>query len=70
MTKTGEIYNVMAQFEKLAKDSKCSIYTNRLDREEKQIGEGFANGYYYEHGETNQMFKAFLVGYSLGKVNA
>lgn len=57
MYKTGEIYNVMEEFEK--------ITTGRFDKEAKELWQKGQT--YYQSGEVNTLFKMYLLGYSAGK---
>jgi hypothetical protein len=59
MLNTKEHYDLMAQFEKEFKH--C-----RLDRERDK--ELWKAGQVYENGETNELFKAYRIGYTLGRV--
>lgn len=54
---TKEHYDLMAQFEKDFKGF-------RMDREEKK--ELWKIGAVYQDGTTNNLFKAYRMGYSLG----
>jgi hypothetical protein len=54
---TKEFHDLRADFEK-------TFYYMRLDREHK---EDFGKGWFYESGETNNAFKAFMHGYQLAK---
>lgn len=57
--KTGELYKVMERFENVYKGQ------TRLDREkDKEI---WKIGSFYENGETNKLFNAFLNGYMYNK---
>jgi hypothetical protein len=60
MTLSGkEHYDLMAQFEKQYKGM-------RLDREKNK--EIWRSGNIYENGETNALFLAYRMGYTLGKL--
>lgn len=65
MYKTGELEEVMKSFEKNA--GSIGLYGRRFDRERREIGKPFAHGAYYQDGETNTAFRAYLAGYALGK---
>jgi hypothetical protein len=56
-----EFLEMRAQFEK---DAKKNFYAVRLDHETRGK---CPNRYFYEHGETNELFRAYMLGYSLGK---
>jgi len=56
MYKTGEIYEVMADFEKVA--------TGRMDKEPKDL---WVKGQWYQNGEINKLFDMYLKGYAAGK---
>lgn len=58
MLKDKEHYDLLAAFEKQFK-------YKRLDREPKDL---WAKGRIYQNGEVNELFLAFRLGYSLGKV--
>lgn len=60
MLMTKEYYDVMKQFEM---DFKGKF---RLDKEDKSL---WSKGIVYQHGDANNMFDAYLRGYSLGKVS-
>lgn len=53
-----EHYELMEQFEK-------EFYPMRFDRENKNL---WAKGIIYQDGNVNNLFKAFRLGYSLGKI--
>jgi len=57
---TKEHYEILDAFEK-------SYRHYRLDREEKAL---WAKGQIYQSGETNSLYRAFILGYSFGRVNA
>ncbi len=58
-----EYYELMESFEKVF--LVAGGYGIRFDREQDK---GMVKrGYYYEHGETNNLFKAYLSGFELGK---
>lgn len=65
MLGTKEFYDIMFVFEKYAQKNirKGSM---GLIREDKA---NWKNRYYYSDGITNDAFKLFLAGYSLGKAN-
>lgn len=67
MYKNGEIEKVMDAFERLARTIASPLPALRLDRCKRGIGETFGQNF-YENGETNKFFHAFLMGYSFGKV--
>ena len=52
-----EHYDLMTQFEK-------NFPGIRLDKEPKDL---WSKGIIYQNGETNNLFKAYRLGYSLGK---
>jgi hypothetical protein len=54
MLLTKEFYDLLAQFEKTYKQE-------RLDREDKVW---WAEGHVYQNGYTNDLFKAFQLGYA------
>ncbi|MFA5135677.1 MAG: hypothetical protein WC505_07895 [Patescibacteria group bacterium] len=56
---TKEHYELLKDFEKLFKHE-------RLDKEDKEM---WKKGQIYQSGEVNNMFKAFQLGYSFGKVS-
>lgn len=58
-TDTKEFYDLLSDFEKIYKHM-------RLDREKKEF---YTRGAFYQSGETNTTFKAFLHGYQLGRAN-
>ena len=57
-----EFYEMMADFENAIK----TIISARLDREEK---DQWSKGRIYQHGEVNQLWKAFQLGYSNCRIN-
>jgi len=57
MLKTQEHYDLMAQFEKQFKG--C-----RLDKEPK---DDWPRGIIYQNGQTNELFRAYRLGYALGR---
>lgn len=57
-----EFYEVLEQFER---DAKHLFYGKRLDREKDKSS--WERGFIYENGETNELFKLFIAGYSYGK---
>jgi len=59
MLGTKEFYDLRDQFEK---DGKC-LYRIDFDRSNSGI-----KGDFYNHGETNEMFRAYMMGYQYGKV--
>jgi hypothetical protein len=63
MTQSGELEKVMTEFEK----NSAGLYGMQFKREKREIGQPFENQAYYCHGETNNAFRMFLHGYSLGK---
>ena len=65
MLGTKEFYEVMASFEKTAKDL-VSMGQQGLNKESK---EDWKKQRYYSDGNANNAFKMFLQGYSLGKSN-
>lgn len=54
-----EFYEIIEEFEK--NFSWCS-----LDKEDVKLWE---KGYVYRNGETNNLYKAYRLGYSLGRSN-
>ena len=58
MLKTKEHYDLMNKFER-------DFSYLRLDKEDKEL---WANGRIYQSGETNNLFLAYRLGYSYGKV--
>lgn len=54
-----EHYEILEQFEKNFKGM-------RLDRENKSL---WKMGQVYENGETNNLYKAYILGYSFGRIN-
>jgi hypothetical protein len=56
MYKSGEIYEVMADFEKIA--------TGRFEKESIEL---WKKGQWYQSGEVNKLFAMFLHGWSAGK---
>lgn len=64
MLGTKEFYEVMADFEKTAKEL-VRMGNQGLKREPK---ENWKRQYYYTDGNANNAFKMFLQGYSLGKI--
>lgn len=61
---TKEFYEVMADFEKYAKQE-VRTGSMGLTKEEK---ENWKRQDYYSDGMANYAFKLFLAGYSLGKI--
>lgn len=57
MLNTKEFYEIMAQFEKDAD-------TYQMDKEDKAM---WSKQIYYCNGETNNMFKIYLLGYQNAK---
>lgn len=57
MLGTKEHYEVMAEFEK--------SFRGRFDKEPKEL---WKKGRVYQDGGLNNLYKVFLLGYSLGKV--
>ena len=66
MYRSGEILEVMSSFEMAAQAAKSPIPSLRLDRCKPGIGETFGQNF-YENGETNKFFHAYLIGYSFGR---
>lgn len=58
-TNTKEFYDLRDSFER-------AFVGERMDREAKEMHE---KGAFYQSGQTNNLFKAFLSGYQLGRVN-
>ncbi len=57
-SETKEFYDLLAAFEK--------IYSYlRLDKESKSM---YRNGAFYQNGEANHLFKAFMHGYQVGRI--
>ena len=57
MIETKEHYDLMAEFQK--------VYPRRRsDREPKNL---WASGAVYQDGMTNELFKAYRMGYALGR---
>jgi hypothetical protein len=59
MLNSKEHHDLMAAFDRQFK-------YKRLDREKNKAL--WASGQLYENGEVNELFKAFRLGYSLGRV--
>lgn len=57
MLGTKEYYEVIAEFEK--------SFKGRFDKEPMEL---WKKQRIYQDGNLNELFKAFLLGYSLGKV--
>lgn len=67
MTGTAEFETIIKHFEKSVTQS-WRFRSLRLDRCVRPDGSGAeTKGEFYESGETNQIFHAFLMGYSLAK---
>ena len=62
--KTKEFYDLMNEFERWAKTESISLSF------EKEAPGAAPKGYFYAHGKTNDLFRAFLGGYSLAKCMA
>jgi hypothetical protein len=58
-TETKEFYDLRENFERFFKGE-------RMDREAKEL---YEKGAFYQNGQTNNLFKAFLSGYQLGRLN-
>lgn len=58
MLLTKEHYELLSEFERTFKGK-------RLDREQNK--ELWKKGQVYENGEVNDLYKAFILGYTLGK---
>lgn len=56
---TKEHYELLNEFEK-------NYQGKRLDKEKNK--DLWKKGQVYENGETNELYKAFILGFSLGKV--
>lgn len=54
-----EFYSIMEQFDK---DIGECVYITSLEKEKEKI-----KGQYYTNGKTNEIFKAYMWGYSFGK---
>lgn len=65
MYKTGEIYAVMTRFEKDVRA--LAAYAGRLDREQKATSGRWEHDAYYQDGQTNMMFLAYLSGHAHGR---
>ena len=61
---TKEFYEMMDQFERCMKSDK-RIYCGSLTRESKDAG----GRVYYTDGKVNDLFIAFMLGYSTGRLN-
>lgn len=61
MTGTKEFYDLVAEFEKYAKQNALG----RLDREAK--GPAVPSRYFYQDGNVNKAFQAYMAGYQLHK---
>lgn len=59
-TDTKEFHELRYEFEKTFKKHA------RLDREPKELNKSQV---FYQHGEINELFKAYLHGYQLGRLN-
>lgn len=55
------------EFFDLQKDFEKTFKYLRIDREVDK--DWHRRGYFYQNGETNNAFKAFLHGYQLGRLN-
>lgn len=58
---TKEHYDLIAHFEKLFS------HAGRLDKEERKY---WARGHVYQHGEVNELFRAFSKGHAYGQAQA
>ena len=56
MLNTKEHYDLMIQFEK--------DFKYKIEREDRNL---WRNGVIYQNGETNNLFLAYRIGYTLGK---
>ena len=65
MYKTGEIYEIMAQFEKDVKS--IPAYSGSLTREAKGESGQWEHYAYYCDGQTNVLFLAYLWGHAHGR---
>lgn len=65
MYKTGEIYEVMTQFENTVK--RMPVYSGGLEREPKADSGRWEHDAYYCDGQTNALFLAYLWGHSHGR---
>lgn len=54
---TKEFYDILENFEK-------NFYHMRLDKESKEY---WGTGQIFQNGETNNAYKAYVQGYSLGR---
>lgn len=60
MLKTKEHYDLLESFER-------DFSSERLDKEPKDL---WVKGIIYQNGHVNNLFKAYRMGYSLGKAQA
>ena len=58
-----EFYEMMQDFEKAV----STVKSARLDREDKSV---WHLGRIYQHGEVNDMFKGFQMGYGIARLKA
>lgn len=64
MLKSKEHYDLMDQFENELQHGKGLILSGlRFDREDKSL---WTQGRVYQHGETNNLFLAYRLGYAFG----
>jgi hypothetical protein len=54
-----EHYDILESFEK-------SFSDYRLDKENKEL---WKKGQVYQSGETNKLYQAVMMGYSMGRIN-
>lgn len=66
-TNTQEFYEMRAGFEKLAKSSNSNLPKGRFDREDKTLGK---QGAWYQDGQINNAFIAFMHGYQFHRVHS
>ncbi len=58
-----EFYEMMSDFESVVK----TVISARLDKEEK---DQWSKGRVYQHGEVNQLWKGFQLGYSNHRIKS
>jgi len=64
MSNTGKHFTDTAEFYELVKDFERIFSTEKLDKEAKEL---YKKGHFYQSGETNKLFNAFLNGYQVGR---
>lgn len=67
MLQTKEFYELIEEFENSVKNTANNLPYIGGSRFEKEPKEQWISGYIYSHGNTNDAFKFFAHGYSLGK---